>query len=146
MPRVTAPVARFLAPLVAGLLLAVPVSAQTSTWTGGAGNGDWNAPANWGGTLPPSGSGTAIVLGGNTHTGSVAVNRGTLTLGNQGTIATSGALFVGQSGTLVLDNTLATNLNRLSNTVPMTLGGGSVLLFGQDTQASTEATGALTLA
>jgi hypothetical protein len=87
----------------------------------------------------------AIRGGGNTFTGSVAVSGGTLTLGSSGSISSAGPLFVGHQGTLVLDNTPTNNINRLSNTAGVTLGGGFVTVFGNTAQASTETAGALTL-
>ena len=256
MTRMIAPFGRCLAPLVAALLTALPGFAQTTyTWTGGAGNGNWNAAGNWGGTLPAPGVGTQIVLAGstqttttqdlgnpfalnrltfasgagafsvsgnplqfqgggaaivldsanlatlngglvldtnltlrgganavgdpdgdlrlagaitgtgglrvnfldtsavvavqgsgNTFTGSVAVNSGTLTLTGSGSIPSAGPLFVGHLGTLILDNTPTNNTNRLSDTAGVALGGGFVTVFGNNTVATTETAGALTLA
>jgi hypothetical protein len=84
--------------------------------------------------------------GGNAFTGSVAVNRGALVLTGSGGIATAGPLSVGHQGAVLIDNSQTNNGDRLGDTAAVTLGGGSVSLFGNPAQASTETAGALTLA
>src|SRR6478672_9532506 len=50
-------------------ITAAPAAAQTFTWDGGAGNGNWNAPANWNPDgAPTPGAGVTIVLDGATQT------------------------------------------------------------------------------
>jgi autotransporter-associated beta strand protein len=70
---------------------------------------------------------------------------GTLTLRDQGALLDTIGTTVSAGGTLVLDNTGSANLsNRLSN-YGVTLAGGSLVLKGSPTAASTEITGAATL-
>jgi hypothetical protein len=92
-------------------------------------------------------SAVASVRGtGNAFTGSVMVNSGALAIAGSGSISPAGPLFVGHSGTFVLDNTATNIADRLSNTATVRLGGGFQTVFGNDTAASTESAGALTLA
>ncbi len=55
------------------------------------------------------------------------------------------AVAVNQGGTLTLDNTGTNNTDRIANSAPITLSGGTLNFLGNATAASTETVGALTL-
>jgi fibronectin-binding autotransporter adhesin len=68
------PFARLAAVAAIAATLVIPrqAPAQTSTWTGGAGNGNWSSPGNWN-TPPPNQGGSAvqIILAGTTQTATI---------------------------------------------------------------------------
>jgi fibronectin-binding autotransporter adhesin len=71
---------------------------------------------------------------------------GTLTLRDQGSLSYSIGITIAPGSSLVLDNTGSANLsNRIIN-VPVSLAGGSLVLKGSTTAASSEVAGAMTLA
>jgi fibronectin-binding autotransporter adhesin len=70
---------------------------------------------------------------------------GTLTLSGQGAILDSIATTIAPGGTLVLDNTGTNLTNRLSAYV-VNMAGGSLVLMGNSSAASSEITGPMTLA
>jgi hypothetical protein len=84
---------RLIAPLVVILTVWAtgPAHAQY-TWTGGAGNGNWNVAGNWTGGVPQSGTSTIVTLAGTAQT-STAMNLSAPFVLNQlllGSTATNG--------------------------------------------------------
>lgn len=96
--------------------------------------------------LTKRGTATLTLSGANTFTGGTVVDAGNLTLsGTAGAIAASSGITVNQGGTLLLDNT-AGNVNRVGDTVTVTLaGGGELSLTGNGTANTTETIGTLAL-
>ena len=101
------------------------------------------------GSLSINGFGaTAVILTNtNTYTGATITSLSTassLTLNGNGSIATSSSYDL--SGTLTLDNSGTTGINRLSDTAPITTRGVLITTTGNATTASAETVGAITLA
>ncbi len=96
--------------------------------------------------LEKTGAGELVLQGINTNSSTVDVDGGIFTLsGANGTMA--GATFtVNQGGTLTLDNTTNSNINRISDANALTLTGGEFIFKGNNAAANaTETAGTLTL-
>src|SRR5207253_7441693 len=65
---------------------------------------------------------------------------------DQGAILNTSSFTVNAGSTLVADNTGSANLSNRLNNVTMNLGGGSLILVGSNTAASSETVGSMTLA
>lgn len=101
------------------------------------------------------GTGTWLLTTNNTYTGRTVVNGGTLALSRlYGALANSTSSYSLVSGTLLLDNTTAANnTNRLGDTTPILLYGGTLQLgndggdinFGENAGALTAVSGASTV-
>ncbi len=76
--------------------------------------------------LTKTGTGTLLLTGNNSYTGSttIATNGGTLTAGGNGALGATSAITVNSGGTLLLANASANN--RVSNTAGITLAGGKL--------------------
>lgn len=84
-----------------------------------------------------SNAGTLTLTGVSTYTGSTAVRNGTLELTGTASIAASTSLLLNSGGTLKLANTAAANgSNRVNDTAPLTLAGGTLALTDDGTAAS----------
>ncbi|NCX98061.1 MAG: hypothetical protein EBX35_05695, partial [Planctomycetia bacterium] len=96
--------------------------------------------------ITKQGTSTLTLSGANTFTGPTVVDAGNLTVsGAAGAIASSSGIAINQGGTLLLDNT-AGNVNRVGDTVTVTLaGGGELSLTGNATTNTTETIGTLAL-
>jgi autotransporter-associated beta strand protein len=95
-----------------------------------------------GGTLAYSGTGSLLLTGASTTTGSLTVNRGTATLaGASG--AWAGTVNLNPTGTLTLDNT-ASSVNRLADAQAV-VGNGGTLNFIGNAAGSSETAGPLNL-
>ncbi len=89
------------------------------------------------------GSGTQTFTAAHTFSGALAVTGGTLTLaGATGTAASATSVNLGTGGTLLLDNSVTENVNRLASGVAITLNGGT-LSFISDATGSSENFGSL---
>lgn len=74
-----------------------------------------------------SNTGTWTLLGANVYTGTTSVAGGTLAVaGAAGAIAASQAIAVEEGGTLRLDNVAAAHADRVGDTAPVSLAGGTV--------------------
>ncbi|MBW8884074.1 MAG: autotransporter-associated beta strand repeat-containing protein, partial [Planctomycetia bacterium] len=127
---------------LAGHLLTVN-SAGTATFSGALAN------VGPGGSVVVNGNltaGTVNFTAANTYSGSTTVHAGTLTFSAAGTAASS-SFAVDQGASLRLDNAVgANNLNRLSDTAPISLRGGTLAFLGNNAATSTETLGVITLA
>src|SRR5262249_11267814 len=69
----------------------------------------------------------------------------TLTLaGAGGALQSTTGVTLNTGGSLVLDNTAANNSDRVADSVPVTLNGGTLSVLGNGTSASTESLGPIT--
>jgi len=86
----------------------VPCSATPRVWTGGAGNSDWFADANWGGQHPLDGdtatiSGATVILSGNSAAlSSFTITNATLFFTNWATTLRATNVFIRNAGVLDL--------------------------------------------
>ncbi len=100
------------------------------------------------GNLVKVGTGTQTLTGSNTYTGSTTVNSGTLVLSGNGAIGPSNAIVVSPGATVKEDNT-STNgtvtANRIGSTASVTLNAGNFVFLGNNTAASSDVVGPLTL-
>ena len=98
-----------------------------------------------GGTL--TNTGNLILTSADSSSSTVVINGGTLTLsGANGAFTSLSGITLNTGGTLTLDNTGVNNNNRLPTSVPVTLGGGTLNLKGNNTTSSTQSIGAVTAA
>ncbi len=89
---------------------------------------------------------TLTLQGSNSLGGPVQINGGGLTLLDSGTLASASSVALNYA-TLTLDNTGLSNMSdRLSNSAPLTLRGGTLVIKGRAATASTETLGNLLLA
>jgi autotransporter-associated beta strand protein len=86
-------------------------------------------------------SGTGVAAGGN-----FSGIGGTLTLRDQGAILSSNSMLVSAGSSLVLDNTGSANLSNRVNNTTMNLAGGTIVMQGSNTAASSEIFGPATVA
>lgn len=102
-------------------LILNPQGAQSNTYSGVIANGAMS--------LTKNGTGTQVLTGANTYTGTTTINAGTLSLSGAttGTIAASTGMTL-NNGTLTLTNTTALEgaIDRISNTAGITSNGGTV--------------------
>jgi autotransporter-associated beta strand protein len=114
---------------------------------GGAGNVTFteNAPIyGSGATLTKNDTGTLTLQGFNNFTGATNLSRGEIVLNSSGALPNS-AITIGSGGTLTIDNSTTSALNRLSETAALTMNGGTFNFIGSSSQDTSESTGALTL-
>ncbi len=88
---------------------------------------------------------TVTLTGVNTISSTTTINAGTLTLSGSGS-ATTTTITVNLGGTLTLDNTSTAVASRLGDALALTMNGGNFNFIGNTAGASSETTGALTLA
>jgi autotransporter-associated beta strand protein len=87
-------------------------------------------------TLTVTGAGTVTFTGANTYTGGTYIAAGVLQLGNgatNGTLSTTGAVFIAGGGTLAFDPTISTTLVQGTNFGSLISGTGSVQQNGAGT-------------
>ncbi len=104
----------------------VSVAAATTATLDSQGNTfTVNGVVNGGGNLAVagSGSGSVVLEGSNTFTGSTTVNSGILNAAANNALAATSGITVNTGGTQLLSDGAATN--RIGNSVPMTLAGGT---------------------
>ncbi|WP_075088287.1 beta strand repeat-containing protein [Verrucomicrobium spinosum] len=105
-------------------------------------------------TLVKASTGTQILAGASTYTGSTTVSRGILQLiGANGALANTSSIIIDGFGELRLDSRTASNgfgaaanLNRVNNAASISLRGGVLSLYGLTTAAVTEELGAVSIA
>ena len=91
------------------------------------------------GTLTQAGSGTTILTGANTYTGTTTIGAGTLQIGNGGTAGPLGTGNVTDSGALIFNETDSnTVVNLISGSGTLTQAGtGTTILTGANTYTGT---------
>lgn len=95
------------------------------------------------GSLEKTGAGTLTLNAAQTFTGALEVHGGTLLLsGATGTAAGATSVDLASGATLTLDNSVAENAQRISDTAPIVLNGGT-LRFNSDSNGSSETLGSL---
>ena len=95
--------------------------------------------------LVKSGSGTQTFSGASTYAGSTALNAGTLRLqGDIATLATS-SITISGGGTLDIDGTGTADPDRIPDTAPITLSGGTLSMSAPPNVARTETVGNVVL-
>ena len=120
--------------------------AGSNAWTNGAGNGDFNAPANWSDGAPTSTTQLFVAevitgkpqLSEDAFAGSVTIQDGAGFDLNSHTLTVAGSVDAGAlgitGGTLIVDATSPATLKGMLPTIiignPATCGGGSYSLFG----------------
>ncbi len=115
---------------------------------GGAGNTTFTSTAPIYGTtatLTKQDSGVLTMQAFNNFTGATNLNRGEIVLSSTGAMPNS-TITVGSGGTLTLDNSSTTLLNRISDSAALTMNGGSFNFIGNATGTALENAGALTIA
>ena len=86
-----------------------------------------------------SGSSTLTLSRSDTYFGNTVVNGGTLLInGAAGSLVNTNAIIINTGGTLTLDNTAANLPDRLDQTAPITLNGGTLGLVGSASSNSQE--------
>ncbi len=96
------------------------------------------------GTLTKNGPGTLTLNTFNPYTGSTTVNHGVLTLSGNGSIIQSTVMQINTDGAINIDNTTG-QLDRLSDSLALTLAGGDFNLYGSSTGSVMSIVGALTV-
>jgi fibronectin-binding autotransporter adhesin len=76
-----------------------------------------------GGNLNKVGAGTLILTGANTYTGTTTISQGVLNAAVTGALGGTNSITVNNGGTLLVTGT--GNLNRINNSAPIVLGGGT---------------------
>ena len=104
---------------------------------------DGGAMLGIGGGLTLSGPGTLNLTAANTYTNLTSVAGGALTLSGSGAICSSAGISL-SGGTLLLDNSVANDPNRIGAAVPLTLQGGELSLLG-NVAGTIQAVNSLTL-
>lgn len=125
----------------------------SSTGTGNLVVNQDNAARNWAGSIQGavnftrSGQNTMTVYSAQTYSGSTLINGGTTVLRDAATILNTSSIDINYA-TLTIDNNAGTmDLdNRVGNSIPITLRGGTLAFNGRNSTASTETVGAVTLA
>jgi autotransporter-associated beta strand protein len=90
--------------------------------------------------------GSPAVIPGIAGTAAFAATGGTFRVRDGGTLAYTSAYTIAPGSTLIADNTGTANLTNRLNNAPVSLAGGSLVLLGSQTAASTETLGPMTLA
>ena len=124
--------------MCAALAVVLPSKANTFTWSGGGGNGNWSTAANWGGVGTPNNGDTVVFPGGAarlTNTNDVA----SLTLSDIRFTGPSGGYNIsGNPFTLTNSisstntagaNTINNNITLTSSNTTVNVGGGIFLLL-----------------
>ncbi|MCX7927480.1 MAG: autotransporter-associated beta strand repeat-containing protein [Candidatus Omnitrophica bacterium] len=95
-------------------------------------------------SLEKHGQGTLILQGVNTYSGETTVKQGTLVFSAaNGSALDSTSFTIHDEATLILDNSSASNLNRIADTATIKMYGGSFTLIGSNTSAVFETVGPL---
>jgi autotransporter-associated beta strand protein len=113
---------------------------------GGAGNVTFTETAPIYGTtatLTKNDTGVLTMEGFSNFTGATNLSRGEIVLNSAGAIPNS-TITIGSGGTLTLDNTSTTILNRISDTAALTMNGGNFNFIGNTSGTAYETAGALT--
>lgn len=97
-----------------------------------------------GSTLTKNDTGRLTLQAFNNFTGATNLSRGEIVLSGSGALPNS-AITVGSGGTLTIDNSTTSALNRLSETSALTMNGGNFNFIGNSTISTYESTGALNL-
>ncbi len=97
-----------------------------------------------GSTLTKKDNGVLTLQAFNNFTGATNLNRGEIVLSGSGAIPNS-TVTIGSGGTLTIDNSTTSALNRLSDTAALTMNGGTFNFIGSSTVGTSEFAGALTL-
>jgi fibronectin-binding autotransporter adhesin len=96
-------------------------------------------------SLTKAGASTFALTGASTYSGTTTVNAGTVTIsGASGAIASSSAVTVNYGATMTLDNT-TNNPDRIKNSAPINLNGGSFNFNGNGAGAASETVDALNI-
>jgi autotransporter-associated beta strand protein len=114
---------------------------------GGAGNVTFTATAPIYGTtatLIKNDTGSLTIESFSNFTGATNINRGTVTLSSTGAMPLS-TISINSGGTLTLDNSTTSLLNRISDSAALTMRGGNFNFIGNPSSQSSETAGALTL-
>ncbi|GEP44778.1 autotransporter-associated beta strand repeat-containing protein [Brevifollis gellanilyticus] len=99
------------------------------------------------GGFTKEGTGTLTLSGTNTFSGTMLVDNGTVVLsGTNGSAANASGITIGTGATLNLDSSTNANANRIGNSTPITLSGGTLILNGNTVLGTTETVGALNAA
>lgn len=94
-------------------------------------------------TLDKRGGGTVTLLGSSNHTGSTIVSGGTLWLrGASGSLSNTSSIDI-RGGTLTVDNGDAVNADRLPNSAPINMIGGTLRVAGAETIGTVTVNGGL---
>ncbi len=123
------------------------IAAQTLV-IDGAGNTLFTSTAPIYGTsaaITKNGTGTLTIQSVSNITGATTINRGTLVLSSSGAIPLS-AITVNSGGTLTLDNSSISMLNRINDSGTFTLNGGDLNYIGNASTQASETIGNLSIA
>ncbi len=95
------------------------------------------------GAVTQAGSGSLVLTGANTFTGTITISNGTLEVAGASALGGTTNIIVTTGGTLLLSNTATTD--RINNFATMTLAGGTVAISGNIVEGSSPGIGAPTL-
>jgi autotransporter-associated beta strand protein len=121
----------------------VNVAAKTLVILGSGGSFGGSIRDNTGATLGLSKSGANLqqLTGTNSYSGNTIISAGTLSLAESGTALNTALGIYG--GTLLLDNSTISLPDRISDTAPVGISAGTIVLQGNNSVSATESAGAL---
>lgn len=109
-----------------------------------SGSGTINGAINGSGAFSKLSANTLTLTAACGYSGATTIAGGTLSMNGNGAIASSSSILA--NGTLVLDSSSTNNSNRISNSAPITFGGGGITITGNGGASPTnEVVGAITL-
>ena len=119
-----------------GKLIYVSTVANTLTFTG-----VWTSNGGY----TKIGPGNLIIQNSDARTSTTAIAGGTLTLQAGGQLLLTSSLTINEGGTLVVDNTVSNNADRIGDGIPVHMAGGTLTYLGSNVAqtASSETMGSL---